>query len=306
LGEGNGGFYTSETYFGAGGLILVGDFNGDGILDLVASQDGAAELLGNGDGTFQPPVIYDSPIGGPWAAGDLNGDHRPDLILFGYGGEDYSVASMLNTGALSFDPSSPLTFPVTLVGATSSPVSVSLTNTRSRDIPVSSIAVSGEFELGSGTTCQTSISGGSSCIIEVVSSPQSAGLHVGLVMIVDGASSKPQVVELSGRGTTLKVAPATLGFGSQDVGTKSRPQKFTVTNEAGAAAGITSIGVGGRNFRDFSETNTCGSILDEGASCVVSVTFSPASRGPRSAEVYINVSPEGGSPAPVILSGDGT
>jgi hypothetical protein len=70
----------------------VADYNGDGSQDLaLALGDGSSGLMeilkGNGDGTFQPLVMYDIPPdktsvgGGDIVAGDFNRDGRPDLAL---------------------------------------------------------------------------------------------------------------------------------------------------------------------------------------------------------------------------------
>ena len=70
----------------------VADYNGDGSQDLALSLgwgfQGMIEILkGNGDGTFQPLVLYDpapadsSTAGGDLVAGDFNRDGRPDLAL---------------------------------------------------------------------------------------------------------------------------------------------------------------------------------------------------------------------------------
>jgi hypothetical protein len=69
----------------------VGDFNGDGKLDLVASlpstsvgdSGGYVILLGNGDGTFQPGIAKTNVLGySRWVAvGDFNGDGKLDLAF---------------------------------------------------------------------------------------------------------------------------------------------------------------------------------------------------------------------------------
>ena len=70
----------------------VADYNGDGSQDLALSLgwgfQGMIEILkGNGNGTFQPLVLYDpappnsSTAGGDLIAGDFNRDGRPDLAL---------------------------------------------------------------------------------------------------------------------------------------------------------------------------------------------------------------------------------
>src|SRR5205814_1356754 len=69
LGNGDGTFQLAFTYQGAfhpnPTALAVGDFNGDGKPDLVVEDSGnglLTILLGNGDGTFQPPgSLYSIP-----------------------------------------------------------------------------------------------------------------------------------------------------------------------------------------------------------------------------------------------------
>ena len=48
--------------------------------------------------------------------------------------------------------------------------------------------------------------------------------------------SKPQVIELLGAGTVVKLAPLNLTSPAQKVGTKSPPQNVTLTNEGSTTA----------------------------------------------------------------------
>ncbi len=106
LGNGNGTFQPAVTY-DLGGLadsVAVADVNGDGNLDLLVASfcatggncaDGqtigtVAVLLGNGDGTFEPPTNYGTDGYGniSVAVADVNGDGNPDLLVTNQCGTD--------------------------------------------------------------------------------------------------------------------------------------------------------------------------------------------------------------------------
>src|SRR6267378_6019894 len=90
--------------FGAGGTlpwnIIVGDFNGDGKLDLAVATSGdntISVLVGNGDGTFGPPVnsltnFFPNSI----TSGDFNGDGKLDLAVAK--GNKNTVAILIGNG----------------------------------------------------------------------------------------------------------------------------------------------------------------------------------------------------------------
>ncbi|MBL8207217.1 MAG: VCBS repeat-containing protein [Blastocatellia bacterium] len=89
LGNGNGGFAQSAGSLVSVGnspyAVLVGDFNGDGKLDIAAANANANNvtiLLGNGSGGFTPAAGSPVSVGsGPLsvAVGDFNGDGKQDL-----------------------------------------------------------------------------------------------------------------------------------------------------------------------------------------------------------------------------------
>jgi hypothetical protein len=89
-GCGDGGLQPA-VQVGTGRELAVADFNGDGHLDFVVQDLLSLPLrLGNGDGTFQPPISiptglnYDSRRPG---VADVNADGVPDLVFRGSVGD---------------------------------------------------------------------------------------------------------------------------------------------------------------------------------------------------------------------------
>lgn len=101
----------------------------------------------------------------------------------------------------------------------------------------------------------------------------------------------------------VSLAPASMTFSTQVVGTTSAPQSATLTNNQTAALSI-SIGFTGTNSGDFSQTNTCGTSLAAGASCTISVTFDPTASGSRTATLNVTDNASN-SPQTISLSGTG-
>jgi len=206
LGNGDGTFQTPVNYPIAFCVwVTAADVNGDGKPDLVAAADyafpnisGAAVFLGNGDGTFGSPAYYP----GNWSAtayaaiGDFNGDRKPDLVITNFHGNNVLV--MLNTGVVSFSPTTPLNFKKQQHGTTSAPQTVTLTNAGKTALTISSMKATGQFNMTS--TCGATVAPGADCTISVTFTPKTKGAKSGAITINDSASSRPQVIQLSGTG----------------------------------------------------------------------------------------------------------
>jgi hypothetical protein len=110
LGLGNGAFATSTAYAAVPNTegLAAGDFNGDGIMDLAVGElDGPyfAIMMGLGKGKFaEPQVTYKLPHSASSvaaiAAGDLNGDGKPDLVVASDG--PWEVVTLFGTGSGTF------------------------------------------------------------------------------------------------------------------------------------------------------------------------------------------------------------
>ncbi|HVI11152.1 MAG TPA: FG-GAP-like repeat-containing protein [Candidatus Binatia bacterium] len=177
--------------------------SGNGNLDLIVANygtpgAGASVLTGNGDGTFQPAVFYPAGFESRHAAvGDFNGDKKPDIVVADTR-TDYAIV-LLNTGVVSFAPTTALNFKSQAVGTTSPPQTVTLTNNGTSELKIASIKPSAGFSVTS--TCGKTVTAGADCTITATFSPSRKGAIQGTITIVDSASTKPQAIELLGTGT---------------------------------------------------------------------------------------------------------
>jgi hypothetical protein len=103
----------------------------------------------------------------------------------------------------------------------------------------------------------------------------------------------------------VSLSPTSLTFASRDTGTTSAPQSVTVTNTGSASLFINSAAV--PNTLDFTVVGDgcSGLTLPAGGSCTVSITFSPADAGTRTA-AFVVTDNAPNSPQSAPLSGTGT
>ncbi|MBZ5705188.1 MAG: choice-of-anchor D domain-containing protein [Acidobacteriia bacterium] len=312
------GTFTLKAAFATGtgpNSVTVGDFNGDGKLDLATANSVAntvSILLGNGDGTFQAHT--DSPTSTTPAcvvAGDFNKDGKLDLAVTNTASNTVSILSQGGSGGpiASLSPPS-LTFPTQLVNSTSAGQVVTLTNTGSATLQITSIAIGGTNAADFSqtlSTCGASLNPGANCTVTVAFTPKSRGTRTASLNFTDNAPGSPQAVSLTGTGTVVQLVPSSVNFGNQKVGTKSAAQTITLTNTGAQPLNFTGINVTGPNNRDFNRSTTCSTTtaLGAGASCSIKVVFKPSATGARSANVSIS-DDGGGSPQLAPLSGNGT
>jgi hypothetical protein len=138
-------------------------------------------------------------------------------------------------------------------------------------------------------------------VVEVSAAPISATVH-DLVAATYGRGIWMAPLWTSGEIlTTATAAPASLTFASQAYGSASSAQTVTLTNTGSASLVVASIVSSG----DFSETDSCQNVvMNPGATCAVSVIFTPTASGSRTGALTIFANVVGGQ-MQVSLNGNG-
>jgi hypothetical protein len=102
---------------------------------------------------------------------------------------------------------------------------------------------------------------------------------------------------------TLSASLSALTFAAT-VGQTSAAQTVTVTNSGNATTGLQTAALTGANAAEYTITaNTCPTSLNAGASCTITLTFTPAASGSRTATLSV---PGGNNTVTVALNGTGT
>ena len=196
-----------------------------------------------------------------------------------------------------------LAFGNVIVDATSAGKNVTLKNTGTSTLNLSSIAVSGDFSPETSTKpCGTTLAAGKTCVIKVSFTPKQLGALSGDITITDNASNSPQTVTLSGTGTApATLTPASATYAAQKVGTTSAAKVFTLANKQSVALTGVAISTTG----DFSvSTTTCTTSLAAKGSCKISIVFKPAATGALTGSLQMSDSAFG-SPQTSSLKGTG-
>jgi len=211
--------------------------------------------------------------------------------------------AVLPAPAVSLSPKS-LAFGGQVVGTTSAPQTVTLTNTGNGILNIRSIATTtGDF--GSTSACASTLAPGASCTIDVTFTPAALGTATSTLSVASDAAGSPHSVSLSGTGTAppapvASLTPTSLTYAARTVGSTSAAQTVTLANTGTASLAIQSIVVSG----DYAFATACPTTLAPGASCTVDVTFTPVVAGARPGSLTISHS-AAGSPSVATLDGTG-
>jgi adhesin/invasin len=313
------GLFGAATVFASGtgaypsGFVLA-DFNRDGKVDIVVSDFQAANLellLGNGNGTFQPPVLLSSPVRpGDVIAADFNKDGKLDLaipsnddsgslaILFGNGNGTFTTGNVYDW----FDDSGCSTlpcghYPVSLVAvdlngdnnldlaiAPRNPWYLTCGGYRCAEMYLGAVMYLGK---GDGTFVPQSgwMAGISPTWVEA-GDFNNDGMPDLAFLSSDINYGETSITILQNSTQPVSVSPLAIKYPAKLVGTSST-QTVLLTNDQKGSLAINSIAIGGTNPADFSSKSGCAATLASGAYCSISVTFAPTAQGTRTATLVI-------------------
>lgn len=268
--------------------MLVGGANGLGTtVGAYAIYTGSA-AAGNGTvGNGLPATVGADYFGN---ARTINGNTRVDI-----------GAVALTTGSASVRPMA-LTFGTVAIGGTSTQtITLQAGGTAVSGL---SVSVAAPFA-ASAAACPATIAAHASCTITVSFTPGAAGPASGSVAVTASAGGPilGAPVALTGNGQVVAVnaAPTTLVFPSIVEG-QSGTQSVTLTNLSTAAVTGLAGTVQGTGFTPGA--STCPASLGAGASCVISVTYSPALAGSSSGTLALSSNPAVAVAGPVTLIGN--
>ena len=279
---------------------------GDAVLDLTSitvGGDFALVTTGSscpyGGGTLAPTTNCAIVVTfTPTATGNLTGA----VTVTDNGSGSPQTVQLTGSGIVSAPNVVPasLSFNGQLVGTTSASQPVTVTNTGTLALSITSLSISADWT--QTNNCLPSVAPNASCTFNVSFRPTTGGLRTGTLTLTDYATGSPQTVSLSGTGLApvVSLSADSLSFSGQPVSTSSAPQTLTLTNEGGGALTPLTITTSG----DFAQTNNCGSSVAAGAACTISVVFTPTAPGNRTGALTLTDNAPN-SPQTVTLSGSG-
>ena len=293
------------------------------------------DVLPWGTSTFEPPTLIVQGTGdeentthwGQYAATVI--DSTDDLTFYGMG--EYFNTSQTGTSncavpasechswqtrifrqvpAVSLVPTG-LTFGPQTLYTTSSPQTVTLTNTGAVTLTLASIVITGANtnDFAQSNNCGPTLAPNDYCQVSVTFTPMATGSLSAAVSITDDAPGSPQAVNLAGTGTAslapvATLSPPNLTFLSQYVKNSGPTQTVKLTNTGTATLAITNVAVSPADFGMVSTSTPCGSSVVAGSYCLIGVFFDPTATGTRTGTLSVTDN-AAGSPQTVTLTGTG-
>jgi FG-GAP-like repeat/Abnormal spindle-like microcephaly-assoc'd, ASPM-SPD-2-Hydin len=245
--------------------LVIGDFNGDGRIDLAVLNTSNVGLLNDSltvllQGSF--PAALLTPLFQQLGEQAVGSTSPPQTV------------TLTNTGNATLTISS---------------IGTSGTNAA---------------EFATTSMCGASLAPSASCQISVTLTPTVQGSPSAKVTVSDNGPGSPQTMEVAGSTPVAPVlvpAPSSVSFPNQYVGTSGLPQTVTITNTGLATLTITAVTAGPA---DFGVLSNCSNPVPVGSSCTVGVFFDPTAGGTRTGTLTLTDN-AAGSPQTVALTGSG-
>ena len=180
---------------------------------------------------------------------------------------------------------------------------VTLTNTGTAPVQISSIAASGTGFSENGITTPFTLNAAATATLNVVFAPTTGGSATGNVTVTSNANNPSLTITLTGTGVQpgLSITPTSFAFGSVTDG-QTKSQTFTLTNTGAASLTISQLSVSGAGYSLSGLTTP--STIAAGASATFSAAFAPTTAGSLPGTITI-ASNAPGSPSTIALSGTG-
>jgi hypothetical protein len=207
------------------------------------------------------------------------------------------------------------TFESATVGQATPAQQIAIMNTGSSAASLGTISASSGFTVsqdpahpcGSSLAATIPASTAPWCMVDVSFTAPAAGITTGTLTINSNQPGSPATVQLAGSTGSVStvitpptLTPGTLAFGYEKAGSSTAARTTTVSNPGQSAIAINSV----RTTGPYSDTTTCGGTLASGASCTVSVTFSPTAGGAQNGTLQI-ASSATATPIEAMLTGTG-
>jgi hypothetical protein len=198
--------------------------------------------------------------------------------------------SLLGTAAPAALTLSPLTlnFGTVQVGSTAA-LPLQVTNTSAATAIFQGVFATGDYTVtGDCPSPGNTLAPATSCTLQVTFIPTQSGTRTGTLSLATSLSTLPIAAPLTGIGiqSHLQITPASLNFGSIAIGAPAN-QTFTLTNTGTASLTALTLTITG----DYAITVPCTlTTLAPGASCPVTVTFTPTTLGARPGTLTITSS----------------
>lgn len=209
--------------------------------------------------------------------------------------------------AITLTPNTGLAFGNVTVGSASAAQTVTLRNSGTANLTLTTITVGGthaaDFAKSGSCVNGGTVAANATCTITVMLTPSAVGARSGSIGIASNAPAAN--IALSGTGVAVPVpqvslTPTSLAFGNQTVNTTSAAKPITLTNSGNAALTISNIAASG----EFAQSNNCGASLGSGLSCTINVTFTPTTVASKTGSITITNNATG-SPHAISLTGSG-